>query len=321
MRKDKTARAIAKREAELAGIFVTGGTGFLGQSLLPGLVLDRNQTVFVLSRDRKRALDKLPAAPNLQVVEADLADLDRYRSALAGCDTVLHMAAATGKARAADYYRLNAVGTKALAAACEKAGVKNFLYISSIAVKFSEKKYYHYALAKEQGESAVRSACRHFTILRPTIIAGKSSPALAGLARLACMPRPLVFGSGRALVQPILAADLARTVYEIVSAGRFNGETLEMGGKESLGIEALMKRIRKRLKGRSPAAMHWPLAPTIQLLGVLEKFLSPVLPISAGQLYSFRCDGLAEPNDLSARLSPSFRSVDEILEESFALRD
>jgi nucleoside-diphosphate-sugar epimerase len=230
---------------------------------------------------------------------------------------VLHLAAATGKAGAADHFRVNAAGTRTLVAACEKAGVKNFLFVSSIAVKFPEKKYYPYALAKEQGEQAVRDGCRRYTILRPTLIAGLGSPALAGLARLACLPRPLVFGSGKTMVQPIFAADLARAIGEILSADRFNGETLEMGGRESLGIEDLMMRIRQLLKGKSAAAFHWPLAPTIPLLGVLEKFLFPVLPLSAGQLYSFLCDGLAAPNDLFVRLSPSFLDIGQMLEESF----
>jgi nucleoside-diphosphate-sugar epimerase len=299
-----------------AGIFITGGSGFLGRSLVPVVTADRSRTVFVLSRDQSRALEKLPPAPNLQVLEADLADTDRYASALAECRTVLHLAAATGKAGAADHYRVNAAGTKALVAACEKAAVQNFLFVSSIAVKFPEKKYYHYALAKELGEQAVRNGCRRCTILRPTLITGKGSPALAGLARLACLPRPLVFGSGKTMVQPIFAADLARAIGEILSADRFNGETLEMGGRESLGIEDLMMRIRKLRKGGKAAAVHWPLAPTISLLGVLEKFLSPILPLSAGQLYSFLSDGLAAPNDLFTRLSPSFLDIDQMLEES-----
>ena len=300
----------------MPGLFITGGTGFLGRSLLPLLVADRGRTVVVLSRDRDRAQAKLPPAANLQVLEGDLTDPDRYRTALNQSTTVVHLAAATGKARAADHYRVNAAGTRTLVAACEKAGVKNFLFVSSIAVKFPEKKYYPYALAKEQGEQAVRSGCRRYTILRPTIIVGKSSPVLDGLARLACLPRPLVFGSGRTMVQPIFAADLARAIGEILSADRFSGETLELGGRESLSIEDLMMRIRRLRKGGSAAAFHWPLAPTISLLGVLEKFLSPILPLSSGQLYSFRYDGLPAASDLAAHLSPSFLNVEQMLEQS-----
>lgn len=283
---------------------------------MPALVLDRTQTVFVLSRDKNRALEKLPAVANLQVLEADLADPDRYRSALSDCATVLHLAAATGRTRAAECYRVNAAGTKTLLAACKKAGVKNFLFVSSIAVKFPEKKYYYYALAKEQGEQAVRSACRRYTILRPTIIIGKGSPALAGLTRLACLPRPVVFGAGKTMVQPIFVADLARAISEIISTDRFSGETLELGGRESLSIEDFMMRIREALKGKSAPAAHLPLAPTITLLGVLEKFLFPLLPISAGQLYSFKCDGLAAANDLAQLLAPHFLGVKQMLEES-----
>lgn len=300
----------------MESLFVTGGSGFVGRNLFRHLDFTRYHEVFSLSRSGKAPLLPVPVPRNLRVLAADLADPDAYRSFLSGCGTVLHLAAATGKAKPAEYYRVNAAGTKTLLAACEKAGVRNFLFVSSIAVKFPEKKYYHYALAKEQGEHAVRSGCSRYTILRPTIIVGKGSPALAGLARLACLSRPLVFGAGRTMVQPIFIADLARAINEIVSTDRFGGETLELGGRESLSIEDFMKRIRPFLKGDSVSAVHWPLAPTISLLGALEKFLSPVLPVNAGQLYSFLCDGLAAPNDLSSRLSTSFLSVQQMLEES-----
>lgn len=300
----------------MSSLFITGGSGFVGRNLLNNLDFSQYHAVYHLSRQGGKPRLKIPDPPNLQAIRADLSAPDRYGPYLQGCDTVIHLAAATGKAGAADHYRVNAGGTETLVAACAKAGVKNFLFISSIAVKFPEKKYYHYALSKEQGEQAVRSGCRRFTILRPTIIIGKGSPVLAGLARLACLPRPVVFGDGTTMVQPIAVADLLRAIGAIVSGDRFGGETLELGGRESLSIEDFLKRIREFLKGRSVSAVHWPLAPTIPLLGFLEKFLSPILPIGAGQLYSFKCDGLAAPNDLSSRLAPGFLSVKQMLEES-----
>jgi nucleoside-diphosphate-sugar epimerase len=297
-------------------LFVTGGSGFVGRNLFNHLDFTSYGQVFSLSRSGNAPLLQMPAPGNLRALAADLADPAGYRPFLRGCGTVIHLAAATGKAKPAEYYRVNAAGTGILLRECEKAGVKNFLFISSIAVKFPQKKYYHYALAKEQGEAKVRNSRLRFTILRPTIIVGKGSPALAGLARLACLPRPVVFGAGKTMVQPIFIADLARAVSEILSGDRFSGETLELGGRESLSIEDFMKRIREFLKGHSVPAVHWPLAPTIPLLGVLEKFISPILPLNAGQLYSFQCDGLAAANDLSSRLSPHFLSVKQMLEES-----
>lgn len=300
----------------MESLFVTGGSGFVGRNFFNNLDFTRYHEVFSLSRSENVPLLQKPAPHNLYAIAADLADPDGYRSFLKGCRTVIHMAAATGKAKPAEYHRVNAEATEILLRECEKAGVKNFLYISSIAVKFPQKKYYYYALAKEQGEVKVRHSRLHYTILRPTIIVGKGSPALAGLVRLACLPKPVVFGTGKTMVQPIFVSDLALAISEILSGDSFSGETLELGGRESLSIEDFMKRIREFLKGHSVSAVHWPLAPTISLLGVLEKFLSPILPLNAGQLYSFQCDGLAVPNDLSSRLSPSFLSVKQMLEES-----
>ncbi|HUU05553.1 MAG TPA: NAD-dependent epimerase/dehydratase family protein [Patescibacteria group bacterium] len=300
----------------MESLFVTGGSGFVGRNFFNYLDFSRYREVFSLSRNKNVPLLQKPAPHNLCAIAADLANPDGYRSFLKGCRTVIHLAAATGKAKPAEYHRVNAEGTEILLGECEKAGVINFLFISSIAVKFPQKKYYHYALAKEQAEAKVRQSRLHYTILRPTIIIGKGSPALAGLVRLACLPKPVVFGTGKTMVQPIFVGDLALAISEILSADGFSGETLELGGRESLSIEDFMKRIREFLKGHGIAALHWPLAPTIALLGVLEKFLSPILPLNAGQLYSFQCDGLVGPNDLSSRLSPQFLSVKQMLEES-----
>lgn len=297
----------------MASLFVTGGHGFLGRSLLPILDTGRYDSVYSLSRSRRPAAE---APAGVREIQADLCEPERYRSCLQGCDTVVHLAAATGKASSSAYRRTNVDGTKFLLAESEKAGVRNFLFVSSIAAGFPEKRHYPYARSKEAGETLVRGGRLPFTIVRPTIIVGKGSPALAGLARLARLARPVVFGTGRTMVQPIFVADLARAIGEIVSAGRFGGETLEMGGRERLSIEDLMMRIRACLDRRDAPAVHWPLAPTIALLGLLEKFLSPILPLSAGQLYPFRYDGLAAANDLFTRLAPRFRSVDQMLEES-----
>jgi NADH dehydrogenase len=302
----------------LTGLFITGGTGFLGRSLLPALALDHTQTVIVLSRDKNRPLGKLPAAPNLRVLEADLADSDRYRSALSDCPTVLHLAATTGKARAADYYRVNAAGTKTLLAACEKAGVKNFLFISSIAVKFPEKKYYPYALSKELAEALVKKCSLNYTIVRPTIIIGKNSPVLSGLEKLASLPLMPVFGSGKTKIQPIFSADLVRGILAIVQGDFFNGETLELGGPESISIEAFIRKIRECKSKKTARALHIPLGALIPLLGTAEKFLRPLLPLSAGQLYSFKYDGEAEPNFLSRQLSAGFMNIRQMLGESLA---
>ena len=53
----------------------------------------------------------------------------------------------------------------------------------------------------------------------------------------------------------------------------------------------------------------------LALLHPLEKVALPVLPLSAGQLYSFVYDSTARPNELQQRFSASMRNVDAMLDD------
>src|SRR5688500_4002765 len=115
------------------GVFVTGGSGFVGRRVLPEL-LTLGRPVFGL--DRSGTLAAMPDAGGITVVKGDLLQPETYRSALRSCDVVVHLAAATGAAPATEHQRVNARGTEVLLEECLAAGVAKILFVSSIAVTF-----------------------------------------------------------------------------------------------------------------------------------------------------------------------------------------
>ena len=78
----------------------------------------------------------------------DLGTPAAYLDALRGCDTVVHLAAVTGKAKPTDYFRVNREGTRALVDAAKAAGVRQLLHVSTIAVKYRDEQRYFYAHSK-----------------------------------------------------------------------------------------------------------------------------------------------------------------------------
>ena len=113
-------------------IFLTGATGFLG-SHVARVLAEQGADLRLLVR-RSSNLKNLEGL-NAETVTGDLRDPASLEKAMAGCDTVFHVAA--------DYrlwvtdpnemYRSNVEGTHAILEAARKNAVKNVIYTSSVA--------------------------------------------------------------------------------------------------------------------------------------------------------------------------------------------
>jgi NADH dehydrogenase len=292
-------------------VFVTGGGGFVGRRLVGELAAAGHR---VVALDRSGRLASL-AASGIEIVKADLLDPASYRAALAGCDMVLHLAAATGRAPAAEHHRINARGTETLVSETRMAGVANFLFVSSIAVSFPDLRGYHYAQSKQLAEEIVRGSGLRFLIVRPTMILGAGSPILTSLEKLACLPVAVVPGSGSARVQPIHVDDVVASLVAAASMESLGNDVIALGGRETVSIETLLRRIRSARRGTTGPVVRLPLAVFQVPLRMAEAMgLSGLLPITAGQLTSFRFDGVGDRNTLLPE-GAAMQGLEEMLGE------
>jgi nucleoside-diphosphate-sugar epimerase len=282
---------------------VTGAAGFVGRKLVEHLCARGDAVVAIARRPR-------PAWVGEPVtwIEADLLDVKSYERALPPADCVLHLAAVTGKARPSEYTRDNVEATRELIGACERAGVGRFVFMSSIAASFGDRRFYPYADSKIAAEQLVRATALPHTIIRPTMIFGPQSPVQAGLERLARLPWIPVFGDGRTRVQPVDVQEVATLLGKIAgqAADRsLDGVTIEVGGPTVFTIDDLLRHLRTLQGLNGPARLlHLPLGVFRWVLGVLERPLLPLLPLTAGQLATFANDGVAQPHPLASRLLP-----------------
>ena len=240
--------------------------------------------------------------PGLRIVQGALEDPASWRDELRGAGTVLHLAAATGKASRRMHLAVNLDGTRRLIESAESAGVQRLLFVSSIAVCFTERPHYHYAESKAAAEALVRTAGMDSLIVRPTVVLGPRSPLLASLTRLALLPRPVLFGGGDPLVQPIHVDDLAAMLAAALTLESWERRTISAGGPERLSIAELMRRIRLSHARAATSFVHLPILPLRGILAALEPLLLPLLPFTAGQLAFFANASLAEPDPFLARL-------------------
>lgn len=290
-------------------VFLTGGSGFVGRTLLREL--SRIDGLEVVALDRSGSIAGKTGDSRITVVRGNLLEPPSYAQALSGCDCVIHLAAATGKASAEVHMRDTAVATEVLLDACRAAGVGRFLLVSSIAAAFEDKRGYPYAQAKQRAESAVAASGLRYCVIRPTMIFGEGAPVQASLTALAMLPLVVVPGSGNVRVQPISVDDVVRAIISIVHTDRFESETFEVGGPEVLTMGELLQRVRAARKGTRGPAVRIPLGLIQSPLAMAERIgLRAVLPATAGQFSSFRHDGVATPNPLQLSLAPGMKSVD-----------
>lgn len=131
---------------------------------------------------------------------------------LEGVDTVLHLAGVAHKpdTEAASYRRVNVDGTRQLAQAAAAAGVRRFVFVSSIAVYGCRVAAQpldettpvapgdHYGQSKADAEAAIAQVCdgrsMEWTVVRPPLVYGPGAPGnfrrLVGLVRSG-IPLPL----------------------------------------------------------------------------------------------------------------------------------
>lgn len=273
----------------MRALFVTGASGFVGRHVLAAADRVRYGRVVALSR-------RPPAGPaTAEWIAGGLADAARYRSALAPGTDVLHLAAATGAATAAQHAAVNVDGTAALLAACAQQGCRRFVFVSTIAAGWPDDPHYPYAQTKRAAETLVKGGELRWTIARPTIVLGAGSPIWKRLRGLATAPVGVLIGDGRVKIQPVLALDLARMLLELPERDELAGATLELGGPEIVTMEELLRRVRSKLKG-SGGFVKLPYGALRAALIAGQTVLRGRSPVTPGQLSSFARDGVAAPS-------------------------
>ncbi|WP_372407020.1 SDR family oxidoreductase [Streptomyces luteireticuli] len=207
-------------------ILVTGGTGTLGRHVVP-LLRAAGREVRVLSRRGGAAAD------GVEYVACDLLGGEGIDAALAGVDTVLHLA---GGPKGDD------VATRNLVAAAARAGVAHLVYISVIGADRIPLGYFR---AKWNAERAVEESGVPWTTLRAAqfhdlalTVAGK----MAGL--------PLVPAPGGLRWQPVDARDVAARLVEL-ALGEPAGRVRDLAGPTLYGLHELALDHRRASGRRS----------------------------------------------------------------------
>jgi len=187
----------------MSRILVTGASGFIGRAVIGALAAQGH-----LLRAAVRRKPQPPFPRGIETIQhPDLAESFDWAPLLEDVDCVLHLAGIAHSPRGVDsalYDRVNSVATGQLATASSQAGVRRFVFISSIRAQSGPAAdgtltesdpalpVDVYGRSKLAAEETVRAAGVPFTILRPVVLYGPGMKGhLALLARAAASPWPL----------------------------------------------------------------------------------------------------------------------------------
>jgi NADH dehydrogenase len=293
-------------------LFITGASGFIGRHLLARLIPQRYDHIYCLTR-RESGIPKSLRQENFTWLLGSLFDSERYGSCLDASVRVVHLAAATGKAPAGEYFSVNRDGTRHLLERCRERQVPNFLHVSSIAANYHDKSHYDYAQSKLESEEIVVKSGLNYTILRPTIVLGKDSFGWRALSRLARLPLVPVFGNGSARIQPIDVDDLVDAMIAVIDEWDFRNESFDLGGPDVLTIEEFLKKVHRLTNGGEAKIVHLPYGPLRTLVAWAQTLIPSMLPLNAGQLTVFVQDGTATANRLYEKQRPYMKDLDTAL--------
>ncbi|HJU74419.1 MAG TPA: NAD(P)-dependent oxidoreductase [Gemmatimonadaceae bacterium] len=294
----------------LAPLCLTGASGFIGQRVLERLKTIRAQDVTLLLREPARLTER-STLPSWRLVRVDLAKDAIPQGTIPSGAVILHLAAATGSAPPRLMRRLNVDATKRLLEAATTAGAPHFIFVSSIAAGYPDKRWAPYAASKLAAERVVASGPIPHTIVRPTIIFGPGSPNQQALERLATLAVPLLPGQGDVRVQPIHVDDVADVLIHLVSVEPLQS-IVAVGGPTVLSMHDLLGAIRRAhaLPPREPVRL--PLEPLRRALAIAGGLTASRLPLSAGQFVAFANDSVA-PGSGQWRLPAPHTSLEAML--------
>ncbi len=303
--RDKPDRADAMN---LSTVTVFGGTGFLGHEIVQALT-NNGWHVRIAAR-RRREIG--PNEPHVESIEADIRDRESVARALEGAEAAVNAVSLYTEHRRLGFEDIHVEGARLLAEEAGKTEVPRLIHISGIGVDSRHPS--KYVRARTRGEEAVRRAFSGTTLLRPSVLFGPGDDFLSTLDMVTRLPVVPLFGSGRTLLQPVHAADVARAVAVCLRRPDTLGETYELGGASRHRYREIVEQVLAS-RGRKRPLLPVPF-PVWHGLALLMGIL-PNAPLTRDQVLLMQSDNVVADDAAGfGALGLQARGLSEALAES-----
>ncbi|MCU1728750.1 NAD-dependent epimerase/dehydratase family protein [Pseudomonas sp. 7P_10.2_Bac1] len=251
-------------------ILVTGATGFIGVSLCKALISLPDVSIVGSGRS---SMDL--AATNFVFSKvAAIPTAVEWRNLLEGVDVVIHLAARAhilselSSDPLAEFRKVNVEGTLSLAEQAINAGVKRFIFLSSIGVNgnftsgqaFSESSapapHAIYAISKWEAEQGLEELCTYksmeLVIIRPPLVYGANAPGnFKRLLKLVSSGIPLPLAGIKNKRTMVALENLVDFVKTCVTHPLAANELFLVSDEQSVSTPQIIKALASGMKSRA----------------------------------------------------------------------
>lgn len=258
-------------------ILVTGATGFIGKALVQELVEHQFRVIAGV-----RCVDKTQTIQQIEL--GDLASAKDLIATLQEVDVVIHLAARahimhdTTDDPLAEFRKVNTAGTLNLALQAAEAGVKRFIFISSIKVngemtdtnspfqvELTAPPTDPYALSKYEAEHGLMSVAHtsgmEVVVIRPPLVYGTGVKAnFATMINWLAKGVPLPLGAVHNKRSLVAMENLLSFIMLCITHPKAANETFLISDREDVSTTQLLQKIIKALHKKTlllPVPVSW----------------------------------------------------------------
>ena len=267
-------------------IIVLGGTGFVGRVLLARLASE-GHSLTVLSRNLDAHLVRL-LPPGTRLLAGDVYDPEWLKTNFVGADAVINLVGILNEAgdNGRGFQRAHVALTKLVIAACQLAGVRRLLQMSSLNAGRGDS---FYLKSRGEAEAAVKASGLDWTIFEPSVIFGVGDGFFCRFAELLKLAPFLPLAKAGTRFAPVYVGDVVEAMRRALHARNTIGQVYELYGPEVFSLGELV-----RMTARQLGLKRWvlPLPDALgRLQGLVFDFV-PGKPFSSDNYRSLKLDSV-----------------------------
>ena len=259
-------------------VFVTGGTGFVGNHVVKEL-LQKGHQVKVLVRPGSEHKIKRP--DEVDVVTGTVEEVADLNQGMKGCDAVIHLVGIIRAFpnRGVTFEKLHTEAAANVIAAAKETGVATLLHMSALGAR--EDGPTPYLRTKFAAEEFVRESGLNYTIFRPSLVFGPGGEAIKMFSDMVNKIVVPIIGDGKYRFQPVSVFTVAQGFEKALELEESHGKTVDVGGPDNVTFDEIMDTLA-RVLGKTIVKVHLPVFPLRLATSALQH--APGYPLTTDQI-------------------------------------